>query len=289
MTSPDSFGDWEVVNNSIVIYNDPDTVGPTPSGGRPVELASLSGPGTIQQSLDTVSGKTYQVTFALTGNFLVGDATKDLRVTAGSSSFDFSTTQPPGWTRQDPVWDLRTLSFTAAGPTTVLVFQSLDLFPAGHSVIGDISVVEIPAAVSSLLTNDSSLTYDAATGKFYRVIVGNHTFNEAHTTATTSKLNGVTGQLLTIESAYENELIKNLASTSTEYIWLGARDSAVEGEFRWIEESIDGDLIWSGGVTGAPTPGTFTQFQSGEPNNEAPSENIRYHTSRYPDRPLDRL
>ena len=222
-TSPASFGDWDVTNNQAVVYNDPASFGWTPQGGRPVELGNSAGPGTIEQTLNTITGQTYQLTFALTGDFAEGEATKDLRVTMGGNSTDFSIAEPDGWTRQDPVWDFRTIKFTATGPTTTLVFESLDVTGTGHSVIGDIQVVEVPAAVDSILGSDPTLSYDAATGKFYKAVEGDFTWTERQQPGS-----GSTTQWIIRPTGYDSQPIRKRPGSES-----GQFDDHTRGRLDW--------------------------------------------------------
>jgi hypothetical protein len=45
--------------------------------------------------------------------------------------------------------------------------------------------------------------------------------------------------------------------------WIGATDSAAEGDFRWV----DGTLLWMGGPTGSAVGGEFTNWQPGQPSD----------------------
>jgi hypothetical protein len=264
-TSPTTFGKWDVVNNQAVVYNDVNQFAFTPLEGRGIELGNAAGPGTIQQSLNTVTGQTYQVTFALAGDFSQGETTKDLRVTTGSTWRDFSIVESTGWSQQTPLWEHRTITFTATGPTTTLSFESLDLTGTGHSVIGDVQVIEVPAAINTILNSDPSLTYDAAAGKFYKLVASSSIWTTAQSNANADLLNGVAGNLVTIRSASENSTIRNLLQTnSITGAWIGSTDESSEGIWTWQDGS--GDTFYS---SGAAVPGQFSGFQGVEPSGGA--------------------
>jgi len=259
----EGIGDWDVTSNEAVVYNSPALFGWTPQGGRAVELGNAGGPGTIEQSLHTVAGQTYQVTFALTGDFNGANATNNLRVTAGTITDDFSVTEPAGWTELNPVWDFRTLAFTATGPTTTLSFESLDSGSSVHSIIGDVAVVEVPATIDLILNNDSSLTYNPASGKFYKFLELPSNYAVAQANAANELLNGIAGVLVTIDSAGENQFVASLIDAQgISDVHLGASDSAVEGEWRWTND----DDQFSDGA-GANINGSFVSWKAGEPNN----------------------
>ena len=58
-------------------------------GARSLDLQGLASGG-IQQTFNTTIGETYRVTFDLAGNPFGGSAIKEMRVSAGGSSADFS-------------------------------------------------------------------------------------------------------------------------------------------------------------------------------------------------------
>lgn len=81
-------------------------------------------PGSIGQSIDTVPGKKYLVTFALAGNPESGPAVKTLRVSAGTQFHDFSF-DITGKSIYNMGWTKKSWTFSAEGVLTNLVFQSL--------------------------------------------------------------------------------------------------------------------------------------------------------------------
>ena len=155
----------------------------SPLGGHSIEFDGDGGE-SIYQDLTTEVGRQYQVVFALSGDWAApGEVVQDVRVSAGGTSADFSVTEPPNWSLSNMLWSHRTLTFTATDTTTTLRFTSLDNTTNGAgAVVADVQVIEIPAAVQTILNNDPTLTYDAATGKFYRVVtaasrqLGQHSF-----------------------------------------------------------------------------------------------------------------
>ncbi len=239
-----SFGNWSVAEGQIVLAGS--VWESTPLGGRSVELAASVG-GTISQDLTTVAGRTYQIVFVESGDW-TGDSTLEYRVSAGGHSQDFVTEEPDNWSYANMLWNQRSMTFTAEDTTTTLSFSSLE---SGSSavVLGDVRVIEVPAAVTAILNNDTSLEYDAATGKFYRLVNSPTDFDSALLAATSSSLNGINGQLLTIGSEYENEWVRQRVLDSGTSIWLGITDAALQGT--WVEYNglvADGDKVVSGGA-----------------------------------------
>jgi choice-of-anchor C domain-containing protein len=91
-------------------------------GRRSLDLNALSA-GSIQQSIATVAGARYLVTFALAGN-PAAPAVKTLRVFAAVQSQDFSF-DTTGKSTINMGWTGKSWTFTATGATTTLRFQSL--------------------------------------------------------------------------------------------------------------------------------------------------------------------
>ncbi|MEM8913111.1 MAG: LamG-like jellyroll fold domain-containing protein, partial [Planctomycetota bacterium] len=253
-----TFGDW------TVRHGDVDLIGTffeeSPLGGRSIDLNGGSASG-IYQTLTTEPGRQYQVVFSMSGNFNAGESTKDIRASAGGISQDFSVTQPPGWSTSNMLWQARSFTFTADSTTTDLDFQSLDIAGGANGpTLAEIHVIEIPHAVSTILNNDSALSYDAATGKFYRMSDSNATWVNAQAGAVASTLNGVNGQLVTIRSAYEDRLVRQISLDEGRNPWLGASDVLSEGDWRWYDGTEAGETIWTGNESGTAAAGQYTNF-----------------------------
>jgi hypothetical protein len=78
---------------------------------------------------------------------------------------------------------------------------------------------------------------------------------------------GLSGYLATVTSAAENLFIDSLEGPfQTRGGWLGGSDSAVEGEWRWIDGPEAGLLFWQGDSNGS-SPG-YAKWGSGWPNEE---------------------
>ncbi len=122
--------------------------------------------------------------------------------------------------------------------------------PQNNVVIGDIRVIEISDAVSTILNSDPTLSYDAGTGKFYRFVNTPDDFNAQLAAATGATLNGVSGGLVRIDSHYENQLIRQFAIDSGNAIWLGATDANNDGNWNWLDgttesaDQFDGWFWW---------------------------------------------
>ena len=261
-----SFGGWTAVDNNVIVLNHP-TYEASPLGGRSVELGSLSGASGITQTLPTQDGRQYQVVFAMSGDWSGPDDVKTVRIDVGGDSENFSMSQPDGWSQTNRLWEQRSFTFTATDASTPLSLTALDLPDNRYqAIVADIQVIEIPQAVSTILNNDPTLSYDAATGKFYQTVSSGVTWDAARANAEGSVLNGVSGQLVTIDSAYENELVRTIAADIGSRVHLGGTDATSDGTWNWIENGAESDNFWNGDDSGSAVNGFYTNFEAGEPN-----------------------
>ncbi len=119
-----------------------------------------------------------------------------------------------------------------------------------------LSIVEIEAMYG--------ITYDAGTGNFYQYTNATVVYATASTAASSSLVVGVAGHLVTIGSAAENTLVTGMITND---VWMGASDSATEGEWFWIDGPESGTQFWTGGGGGNPFGGAYTNWRVGEPDN----------------------
>ncbi|HBE69261.1 MAG TPA: hypothetical protein DDW52_14020, partial [Planctomycetaceae bacterium] len=180
-SSGETIGDWTVAEGQVVLAGS--VWESTPLGGRSIELAA-SVNGTISQDITTVAGRQYQIVFVESGDWN-SDSSLGYRVSAAGMSQDFYAEQQTDWSYTNMLWNQRSMTFTAEDSTTTLAFQGLES-SSSAAVIGDVRVIEIPASVTAILNDDTTLSYDAAVGKFYRHVDSPTDFNTALTNATTS-------------------------------------------------------------------------------------------------------
>lgn len=134
---------WEVTSGSI------DWIGSywqASDGVRSLDMNGLTA-GTILQSIPTVMGQAYTVTFDISGNPDGGPAAKTLEIIAtigGSQSFSYSTADN-GTTKSNMKWKTESFTFTAGSSLTTLAFTSL--------TTGDSGVGGYPNAFGPALDN----------------------------------------------------------------------------------------------------------------------------------------
>ena len=82
------------------------------------------------------------------------------------------------------------------------------------------------------------------------------------------------GQLATIRSAAEQEVIAQIASDSgATFLWLGASDATVDDEWRWQTQTGDDDQFWQGEDDGYNPDNAYANWRAGRPDNGSGSEN----------------
>lgn len=141
-----TIGAWNISSGSVDLIN---SYWQPAEGGQSLDLNG-SGPATISQAFDTLTGATYEVTFSLSGNpdRKTGTyATKSLLALAGDyfGQFDFSDTTN---SRTNMKWIVDSFEFTALDPITTLSFQSLEAGAYGPALDNvQVSLVSLPAAV----------------------------------------------------------------------------------------------------------------------------------------------
>lgn len=86
--------------------------------------------GTIAQTISTVAGKTYHLTFDMSGNPDAGSDTRNIRVDTGGAStlfsYVFTTGASPLNNSSNMNWAHKALTFTATGASTQIRFASGD-------------------------------------------------------------------------------------------------------------------------------------------------------------------
>ncbi len=263
----EGFGGWLVVSGGVEVDTGRD-YSPSPLGGSAVDMngTMATDPGIIVQKIPTVIGTTYQLVFALSGSGTGGETTKDLRVDVAGTSVDFQYEIDPAWAGNNLMWKHQRMEFTATSSVSTLRFESLEPNFWGP-VIGDVQVVAIPeyAAVFSALDADNF--YDAITDKFYkRVVSGTESWLSAQSSSMATLLNGKPGQLMTIGSAYENDIALEFAKSVGTSIWIGSSDSHAEGNWYWLRSDRPNEQFWQGDTTGNSVDGAYHNWAANDPN-----------------------
>jgi choice-of-anchor C domain-containing protein len=131
---------WKVSSGDIEYIG---TLWQPASGSRSIDLSG-NGPGAIEQTIPTVPGKKYRVTYSLAGNIDGGPTVKSMKLSAGTQSeiFTFDITGKNhgnmGWVRK--AWD-----FVANSPTTLIRFENTGSGPYGPA-IDKVGVSEVISA-----------------------------------------------------------------------------------------------------------------------------------------------
>ncbi len=119
-------------------------------GSRSIDLAG-DGEGRISQTISTVAGTPYRVSFAMAGNPDGGDPIKQLVAWIGSGEgkvFSFNTA---GKNKTDMEWVTKWFDFTASSEETTISFQSLMFDSPYGAALDNISVTAIPIPAAAWL------------------------------------------------------------------------------------------------------------------------------------------
>ncbi|WP_394697838.1 choice-of-anchor L domain-containing protein [uncultured Methanomethylovorans sp.] len=110
--------------------------------------------------------------------------------------------------------------------------------------------------------------YSQDTGHYYEYVANARiSWNDAKTAAEARSLSGMQGYLATITSATENSFISSKIQGEA---WIGASDSAQEGQWKWVTGPESGtiySLFWSGNYNGAAVNGSYENWNDNEPND----------------------
>ncbi len=289
-------GAWEMFVDGVSV-DDSATHGTTLASG-----VTLAGGGTLvmgndQDSVDGGYDTTSEAAATLYDARIFNVVRSDMEIAANYNStlpFD-ETGLAANWTFNDLSTD-GVITDTVSGnnltvkhasgpgfiPSTPELTFSVDENAVDGTVIGSVVGTDADrnARIASLLAADPDLVYSAETGKFYKVVDISSLPADARTSAESTALNGVNGQLVTIRSAYENALVSNIGASAGTSVWIGGTDATVEGEWRWIESGAEADQFWSGAETGDAVNGAYQNWVSAsQPNNVGDEDYVRLNTS----------
>lgn len=145
-------GPWKVDSGSVDVnvgyYSTP------PASGNSVDLNG-SAAGSISQTVKLVPGKTYTLTFLMSGNWSSFSSTaRSVNVSIGSWSQNVSMNRPSGWSRTNMGWQTKTYQFVASTTSEVLKIKSNSTGTSSYGpVIAKVELetdVEPPKALDSI-------------------------------------------------------------------------------------------------------------------------------------------
>jgi hypothetical protein len=130
-----------------------------------------------------------------------------------------------------------------------LAETSTETFEADVGRLHKVSIVTISQPIAWAIE-------DGGNGHFYEFVQAPLiSWSEARASAAKRHHNGIPGHLLTSTCLEENNFVRDQFADGTgTFGWIGASDSEVEGEWRWVEGPESGVQFWQGDVHGAVTP-----------------------------------
>jgi len=129
--------------------------------------------------------------------------------------------------------------------------------------VDNVYVVESGEVLTTEPPPNSGLVRWEENGHYYGIITGERDWLQSKAHAETQELNGISGHLVTITSAEEQEFFKTTVLGSFTLIGaaIGLNDIDVEGSYQW--------------VTGEPV--TFTSWHPKEPNNKSNEDGVEVY------------
>ena len=258
-----SYFDMETI--TITITDMPENTAPTANALGPITIAENTANGTV---IGTITGSdpegdtiTWSITAGNTDNiFAINATTGAIRVNSNTNlNYEWDNSYTLTIRAQDNGFG----NLTATRNVVINI-----------SNINEAPTFNIP---QSFLNENPYLRYNAATGNFYQYVGTTANYTAASAAAAASLLNGVAGHLATITSAAENTYVRALGSGN---LWLGAADSVVEGEWRWVGGGAEaGQMFWLGAAAGAAQGGYYTNWVAGNPDNSSNEDHLEMQAS----------
>ncbi|MGD0827991.1 MAG: choice-of-anchor C family protein [Desulfobaccales bacterium] len=151
-----SITDWTVTANSVDYIG---TYWIAPTGSLSIDMTgtpgnpTLPGNGTlVSNAFTTVVGDNYAVSFDMSGNFMIPDATyRKMKVEVAGASPTFTFNWFPLWSQANMGWQTESFLFTANSTETTLTFISLSTNNYCGPVLADVTVNAAPLPPSVLL------------------------------------------------------------------------------------------------------------------------------------------
>ena len=122
-----------------------------------------------------------------------------------------------------------------------------------------------PQQIYTILRANPNIVFSAKTNSFYEYVTTATTATTAISNTNVSILNGISGHLANITSAFENAFINSLVTTNT--VWIGASDEEVDGNWKWLGGAEADMVFYVGNVGGAAVGSSYTNWNTNEPNN----------------------
>lgn len=169
-------------------------------------------------------------------------------------------------------WDnLTQISFvgTQSDANTALSSMLVSTGSARGNITIKVSATPNPSGVAFNPVNQNFYEYISSSSWASDLGLANTTkptFDQAVSFAAARSFDGVSGYLVTITSSQENDFVKSNIQNALN-IWIGASDSAVEGDWKWISGPETDTLFWRGVGNGTTQGGNYASWSNGEPNN----------------------
>lgn len=245
---------------TISVINIPENTAPVIPATGPFSVAENSAVNTVVGTVTATDAESNTITYSITagnglGIFAINAATGAIRI-ANNTFLNYETV------------NTHTLTIRATD-------NGFGALSSTRNVTINVSNVnEAPSFVPSqaILNLDPTVRYSAATGNFYRYVSTTASLAAARAAAAAAVLNGVSGHLVTVESAAENAFVAGMITASS---WMDADDTAVEGEWRFASGPNGGQIFWLGGPAGSAQNGFYSNWAPSQPDNSGNEDGLQ--------------
>lgn len=126
--------------------------------------------------------------------------------------------------------------------------------------------------ISQIILANPGLLFSHDTQSFYRIVSAPANWNDAQAAANSTTLNGVAGQLVSIETAYENTYLTNqLSMNGLSSFWLNASDEYAEGTWTWNSGYLGNAVFWN---NDAGIHNAYHNFTGGEDDTNSTQNHL---------------
>lgn len=126
-----------------------------------------------------------------------------------------------------------------------------------------------PALEVNVALNDNDYALNPLNGHFYKFVADEDIYwQDAQAAAEATTFRGMTGHLVTITEAGENDFVTSKIEDASD-VWIGASDEETEGRWKWMGGPEEGQVFWEHSCLTSPPCGGLSGTDSYSPGTPA--------------------